>query len=118
MNEAHSISLADSSPSVTLTVGQLREVIRQELRSAISQNGSVHAKEDSLTPSDALHCKPYLSIREAADYGRLAPQTIRLYIRKGRLKAQKVGRRVIVNRAELAKFLEAKSTRTVELLSS
>jgi excisionase family DNA binding protein len=118
MNQTFSIPMADSSPSVTLTVGQLREVIRQEIRSAMNQNISVSVGQDSLTAINSLNSKPYLSIPEAADLARVAVSTIRLYIRRGRLKAQKVGRRVIVNRAELENFLQAESTRTVEFLSS
>jgi excisionase family DNA binding protein len=35
----------------------------------------------------------------------LAPSTIRLYIRKGELKAHKVGRRVLIAKADLESFL-------------
>jgi excisionase family DNA binding protein len=38
---------------------------------------------------------------------KLSPPTIRLYIRKRRLKALQVGSRVLVARADLEKFLEA-----------
>ena len=55
--------------------------------------------------------KPYLSVKEAAEFARLAPSTIRLYIRKGKLKAQKVGRRVIISRGDLEAFLSRNPTR-------
>jgi excisionase family DNA binding protein len=49
--------------------------------------------------------KPYLTVKEAADFGRLALSTVRLYIRQRKIKAQKVGRRVIIAREELEAFL-------------
>ena len=55
--------------------------------------------------------KPYLTIKEAADLARLAPPTIRLYIRKRGLRAHKVGRRVIIKREELIAFLERRQAR-------
>jgi excisionase family DNA binding protein len=99
-------------------VGQLREVIRQEIRSAMNQNISFSMGQDSVTTNNSLNSKPYLSIPEAADLARVAVSTIRLYIRRGRLKAQKVGRRIVISRAELEKFLDAESTNAVGFLSS
>jgi excisionase family DNA binding protein len=49
--------------------------------------------------------KPYLTVKEAAEFARIAPSTIRLYIRKRQLRAQKVGRRVIIATSELENFL-------------
>jgi len=43
----------------------------------------------------------------------LAPSTVRLYIRKGQLKALKVGRRVVVPRKELERFLSLNPTAVV-----
>ena len=50
---------------------------------------------------------PYLTIKEAADISRLGPSTVRLLIRKRQLKALQVGRRVIIKRTDLEKYLEA-----------
>jgi len=50
---------------------------------------------------------PNLTVKEAADLARLAPSTIRLYIRKRQLKAHKVGSRVIIKRTDLERFVEA-----------
>ncbi|MCH6546490.1 MAG: helix-turn-helix domain-containing protein [Deltaproteobacteria bacterium] len=52
--------------------------------------------------------RAYLTIKEAADVSRLGSSTIRLYIRKRELKAHKVGRRVIIKRTDLVKFLESR----------
>ena len=90
----------DSNPAFTLTEGQLRELIRQEVQAAIATiNGVRLSAESSGNP------KPYLTVKEAAVLARLAPSTIRLYIRKGELKAHKVGRRVVIVKSDLETFL-------------
>jgi len=90
----------DSTPAFTLTERQLRELIRQEVQAAIAKVNGVR-----LSPESSGSPKPYLTVKEAADFARLAPSTMRLYIRKRRLKAQRVGRRVIIARGELEAFL-------------
>jgi excisionase family DNA binding protein len=90
----------DSTLLVTMTRGDLRELIRAEVMMAIGT-----AKEARLNPEVGASQKPYLTVRETADFARLAPSTIRLYIRKRQLKAQKVGRRVIIARSDLEAFL-------------
>ena len=49
MNEPEKADIDDSSPSVTLTVGQLKTLVRKEVESAVGQNG--HA-EDRLLEAD------------------------------------------------------------------
>ena len=78
----------------------LRRIVREEIRAVMGQNGH-GGKTANETP------KPYLTIKEAADISRLGPSTIRLLIRKRELKALQVGRRVIIKRADLQKYLEA-----------
>src|SRR5688572_28053705 len=51
--------------------------------------------------------KSFLTVKQAAGTSGLGASTIRLYIRKRKLKAQQVGRRVIINRTDLEKFLES-----------
>jgi excisionase family DNA binding protein len=51
--------------------------------------------------------KSFLTVKQAAETCGLGISTIRLLIRKRRLKAQKVGRRVLVKRNDLESFLEA-----------
>jgi excisionase family DNA binding protein len=91
---------APETPAFTLTEGQLRKLIREEVQTAIiaAGNGGSNA-EPCASP------KPYLTVKEAADFARVAPSTIRLYIRKRQLRARKVGRRVIVAKGELEAFL-------------
>ena len=73
-----------------------RRIVREEIQQALN-NGQKN-KETR---------KPYLSIKEAAEFSRLAPSTIRLYIRQRKLRALKEGRRVIIKSSDLEKFLES-----------
>ena len=111
MKTAINNNLDPSSLVVTMTTGQIRELIREELRTALDQ----HSNFEGLSPHQISDIKPFLSIREAAELARLAVSTIRLYIRKGELKAQKVGRRIIISRAELESFLVGNSGKVAEL---
>lgn len=83
-------------------LGAIREAVRGEIQAALSQNG--HGNKELPT---TVTLRPYLTIKEAADMSRLASSTIRLYIRRRELKAQKVGSRVIIKRTELEQFLAA-----------
>jgi len=80
---------------VTLTTGELRALIRQEVQAVLTT-----PIRNSNTAS-----KPYLTVREAGELSRLGTSTIRLYIRKRQLRAQKVGRRVIISSGDLETFL-------------
>lgn len=51
--------------------------------------------------------RTYLTVAQAAELAGLGPSTIRLYIRRRQLRAQKVGRRVLIKRSDLERFLEA-----------
>ncbi len=77
---------------------EIRQAVRAEIEAVMGQNGLAGKK-----PHDVV--KPYLTVKEAAVFSRLAPSTIRLYIRKRKLKALKVGRRVLIARADLERFL-------------
>jgi excisionase family DNA binding protein len=91
----------DSTLLVTLTVEQLRDLIRNEVQRVIAPT-----KRITLNPGSGCSSqKAYLTVKEAADFARLAPSTIRLYIRQRKLRARKVGRRVIIAREELDVFL-------------
>ena len=55
---------------------------------------------------------PYLTVAEAADaeaadVSRLSVPTVRSLIRRGKLKGHRVGRRVVVQRLGLERFLDA-----------
>jgi excisionase family DNA binding protein len=98
------LSVTDSTPFVMLNVEQFRQVIRQEILSVMNQKTSSHK---TLTQDRSLEDRAYLKISEAAKLTTLAPSTIRLYVRRGKLKAEGVGRRRIISRAELDRFLSA-----------
>lgn len=51
--------------------------------------------------------KSFLTVKQAAETSGLGVSTIRLLIRKRQLRAQKVGRRVLIKRNDLESFLEA-----------
>lgn len=90
----------DSTLLVTMTRSELREMIRAEVQMAIgTSRGTIS------NPEPSGNQKPNLSVKEAAEIARLAPSTIRLYIRKRQLRALKVGRRVIIEMNELKAFL-------------
>jgi excisionase family DNA binding protein len=95
----------DSRPSVMLTVGEFRELLRHEIHAAFSKHSGFGVSQNDVSLSQESDIPPYLTVKEAADVTRLAPSTIRLFIRKGELKAQKVGRRIILRRAEIEKLL-------------
>lgn len=73
----------------------LRRILREEIHEALSNGQKKESK------------KPYLTIKEASEFSRLAPSTIRLYIRQRKLRALKEGRRVIIKSSDLEKFLES-----------
>jgi excisionase family DNA binding protein len=76
----------------------LRRIVRQEIQTALA--GRVVKTVDA--PG-----KPYLTVKQAAEASGLGASTIRLYIRKRQLRAQNVGRRVLIRRSDLETFLEA-----------
>jgi excisionase family DNA binding protein len=88
---------------VTLTVGQLQDLIRQELQSAF-----VNPSGNQVGVYASQLQNPYLTVKEAAKIASLAPSTIRLFLRKGELNGLKVGRRVVIGRADLDRFLRLK----------
>jgi len=83
-------------------IDAIRHAVRQEIQSLMLRN------------TDTDRQNPYLTVAEAAATARIAKSTIRLYIRKNQLKAQKVGRRVVVSRVELDKFLSLNPTGVIQ----
>ena len=77
----------------------LRDVVRDELRIALAEG----RPRQAANPSSGS--EPYLSITNAAQLADLAPNTIRTWIRDGRLPAHRAGRVLRVRRSDLEKFL-------------
>jgi excisionase family DNA binding protein len=71
----------------------LREIVREELRAAMAEQGGGR-------PGDT-----YLSIAKAAQFADVAPGTLRRWIRTGRLSARRAGRVHRISRADLEGFL-------------
>jgi excisionase family DNA binding protein len=115
MRQGNNNLILDSRPLVVLTEADLRELLRQEICAAFSKHVEFGGSQNSLTQNLPSVTSPYLSVKEVADMTRLAVSTIRLCIRKGQLKAQRVGRRVIVSRSEVEKFITTNSN--IELCS-
>jgi excisionase family DNA binding protein len=68
----------------------------------------LHTNSHELAP-ETYAAKAFLTIKQAADVSGLGSSTIRLYIRKRKLAARKVGRRVIIKKTDLEAFLESNS---------
>lgn len=47
-----------------------------------------------------------LNINEASDVLRVHPETLRRFIREGRLGAYKIGRRKLISKEEIEKFIK------------
>jgi excisionase family DNA binding protein len=67
---------------------------------------ALHANSYEPAP-EACAAKEFLTIEQAADLCGLGSSTIRLYIRKRKLAALKVGSRVLIKRTDLEVFLDS-----------
>lgn len=80
----------------------IKPIVKEAVREAMNSNPSA--------AQGAAADKSFLTIKQAAETSGLGASTIRLAIRKRQLRAQKVGRRVLVKRSDLEMFLEANPT--------
>lgn len=81
-------------------LGAIRQAIREEIQAVMGGNSHENGKA-----TDIL--KVFLTVKEAGSLSSLGSSTIRVLIRQRKLRAHKVGRRVIIKRADLEKYLEA-----------
>lgn len=58
--------------------------------------------------------KAFVTVKQAADISGLGSSTIRLYIRKRQLQAQKVGSRVLIKRTDLEAFVQSNPIRAIQ----
>jgi len=82
MSEANKSILDDSSLVVTVTVGQLKALVREEVETAVGQNG--HHDGDDLLNSKAAAGRlsvPVSKVRDMARKGELPCVRIGYYIR-------------------------------------
>ena len=87
------ISLAD------VLAAFIRPIVREELHAALILNSRGAARP--------MPDKSFLTVKQTAETSGLGVSTIRLAIRRRQLRAQKVGRRVLIERSDLESFLEA-----------
>ena len=76
----------------------LKPIVKDAVREAMALNSATQSSTE----------KPVLTVKEAAELSRLGTSTIRLYVRKRQLRAQKVGSRVLIKRCDLENFLDTK----------
>ena len=81
-------------------VAIIKPILKEAVREAMNLNSSGEAENTATN-------KSFLTVKQAAETSGLGASTIRLSIRKRQLRAQKVGRRLLVKRIDLEKFLEA-----------
>jgi excisionase family DNA binding protein len=80
----------------------IREAVRAEIQAALGHNGNGRVQTEVVPTA-----MRFLTVKQAAETSGLGGSTIRLLIRRRQLRAQRVGRRVIIKRSDLEKFLEA-----------
>jgi excisionase family DNA binding protein len=85
----------------------LKPIVKEAVREAM--NTSTSGVERMVTVD-----KSFLTIKQAAETSGLGASTIRLAIRRRQLRAQRVGRRVLVKRGDLETFLEADPITTLQ----
>ena len=51
----------------------------------------------------------FYTIPEIAEALKITPQTIRVYIKKGRIKSQRIGRPILITENNLKEFLKEKN---------
>src|SRR5439155_24927807 len=81
----------------------LATIIKPIIKEAVREAMNLNSRGAAQSATD----KSFLTIKQAAEASGLGATTIRLAIRKRQLRAQKVGRRVLVKRNDLESFLEA-----------
>jgi len=82
----------------------LAAIIKAAVKEAVREAMNLSSRGDG--PSTAAN-NSFLTIKQAAEMCGLGASTIRLAIRKRQLRAQRVGRRVLVKRLDLENFLQA-----------
>ena len=81
MNEPKKTILDDSAPSVTLTVGQLKALVREEAQKAVGQNGQHEGELLSAEAAAERWDVPVSKIRDMARRGELPCVRLGHYIR-------------------------------------
>jgi excisionase family DNA binding protein len=88
----------------------LAAILKPIVKEAIREAMGVSEREARLGTSTE---KAFLTVKQAAAHAGLGCSTIRLLIRRRQLKAQKVGRRVVIKTLDLENFLESHPIKTM-----
>jgi excisionase family DNA binding protein len=91
-----------TDPSTVLAeclVAIIKPIVRDAVREALNSS-----RERDRNSAD--NRKTFLTVKQAVEMSGLGASTIRLAIRRRRLRAQKVGRRVLIKRTDLEDFCE------------
>ena len=64
---------------------------------------------DNQQPIDPLTVGELISLQEAAEYAGLTKASLNDYIKRGRLKAKKIGRFWVTTRAAVDEYLQSRS---------
>jgi excisionase family DNA binding protein len=84
----------------------IKPIVKEAVQDAMKLNCGVAARA-------VAGDKSFLTVKQAAETSGLGASTIRLLIRRRELRAQRVGRRVLVKRSDLESFLEANPIRVL-----
>lgn len=90
--------------SVNLLIQALAAIIKPIVKEAVKE---AIETDSQWRTQDVATDRTFLTIKQAAEMSGLGASTIRLYVSKRQLRAQQVGRRVLIKRTNLEKFLEA-----------
>ena len=102
LRNGNSECVADESFVIHLKVSDLRQLLREEIQAVTTSNVG--------NPGPASQESPYLSVKQAAVIAGVGASTLRSHIAKGHLVANRIGRRVVVSRVALNRFLQANPT--------
>jgi excisionase family DNA binding protein len=92
--------MADPNNSLAEVLAAIiKPIVQEAVREALNSN--------SCAAIPSVVNKSFLTIKQAAETSGLGASTIRLAIRRRQLRAQRVGRRVLVKRSDLETFLQA-----------
>ena len=78
----------------------LKPIIRDAVHEALAGAGGRIGQS-------GMDDRAFLTVKHAAETSGLGASTVRLAIRRRQLRAQKVGRRVLIKRSDLEDFLES-----------
>jgi excisionase family DNA binding protein len=69
--------------------------------------------QQAAATSVSVATERYLTLREAGEFCRAPPETVRYWIWQGKLRAYRPGRQVLVRESELIAYIESREVTTV-----